>query len=112
MTKDALPETVVFNVFGAGGPAEEQQKRDNRFASAQQAIRLDLIRIQQGQAPVVNSEALIKELLTEGGWTDVDAITNSAGVSQGAGAGPPVEGSPGVDPGATAATLQAIAGGA
>lgn len=71
-----LPDTVVFDVFGSGGPAEEQQKKQERFAAAQAAIQLDLLRIQTGKEPILDHAELIKQFLTEGGWTDIDPIIN------------------------------------
>jgi len=90
--KRHLPDEVDFDVHGAGGPQEEQEKLARRIQALQLAMQIDAQRIQLGQAPKIDGEAAILQVLREGGWTDVDFITTSEGAPGGA----PVSG--GVDP--------------
>jgi hypothetical protein len=76
VTKDQLAENVTFEWFGSGGPSEEQIKMQRRLQSLQTAVQMDQLKISQGQPGTVNIDAAIKQLLREGGWTDLDAITN------------------------------------
>lgn len=90
VNKKMLPKEVSFNAHGAGGPAEEAQKKQEKMAVLNQAIQLDTLKMQQqmqlGQQPTpkVDVDAAIENLLSEGGWTDVDAITTGAEPAQGA----------------------------
>lgn len=102
VTKDHLPERATFEWFGAGGPAEEQQKRQAKLQALQLAIQMDQLSVQQGGAPSVDIDAAIKQTLREGGWTDVDAITNA---ESGPAANP-------TNPGAQTVALQQIGGAA
>jgi hypothetical protein len=72
VSKDQLPERATFEWFGSGGPAEEQQKRQERIQSAGLAMQLDQMAIQTGRPPTLNIKALIEETLRQGGWVDVD----------------------------------------
>ena len=89
INKKHLPDTVVFEAHGSGGPAEEQAKRQERLQSLQLAMNFDNLRMQQqvamGQPPTpkLNLDKVIEQTLLEGGWTDIDAIT-SAEAPQGA----------------------------
>jgi hypothetical protein len=98
--KDQLPEMATFEWFGAGGPAEEQQKRQNRLQSLGLALQMDQLAVATGRKATVNIQGAIAEVLRDGGWTDVDVITDLAGT--GAAAMPP---SPAQGP-ATAAVQQ------
>lgn len=75
VTKDLLPEGVTFEWFGAGGPSEEQIKMQRRLQSLQLAMQMDQLKVSQGQPSTLNVDAAIKQVLREGGWTDLDAIT-------------------------------------
>ena len=108
--KDALADRAAFEVFGAGGPAEEQQKTAEMLQALQTALQMDVLRIQTGQPPHINSEAAIEQVLRKGGWTDVESITNASG-----GAGTPQNAAGGAGanqaaagPGAAIAALQGL----
>lgn len=77
VNKKQLPETVIFQWFGAGGPAEEMQKRQMKQQSAMSAIQLDMMEVQKGGSPNIDVRAMQAELLRDGGWTDVDVIMRS-----------------------------------
>ena len=111
--KNYLPE-AIFKVHGAGGPAEENAKMQRKLQSMQQAMGLeqlkaqaDQIKAQTGQQTVINIERAIKQILREGGWSDVDAITN--GILEGPEQVPRVAGNPSVAT-APGAALQALLG--
>jgi len=113
--KDLMPEEVGFEAFGSGGPAEERAKWERRMASLNQAVQLDTLRMQQqmqlGQPPQpkVDLDSAIEQVLLDGGWTDIDAITRNEAVSQGTPAPQGMEGGLGGNPGNISTALQAIA---
>lgn len=76
LAKDHLPEAATFEWFGSGGPAEEMAKRQMRVQSASLALQIDQAGMQVGMKPRINKDALVDQVLREGGWTDVDAIVN------------------------------------
>lgn len=116
-TKNHLPEQVMFDVYGAGGPAEESQKKQMRFAALQQAIQMDTLKMQQqaqlGQPPTpkIDIDAAIEQILHDGGWTDIDQITQSGNedVSRGNPQQAGMEGGAGGNPGNVSTALQALA---
>ena len=73
--KEHLPEKAIFEWFGSGGPAEEQQKIQARLSALQLALQMDQVNVAMGGQPTVNIGAAIREVLREGKWTDLDAIT-------------------------------------
>lgn len=75
VTKDQLPERATFDWFGSGGPAEEQAKRQMRLQSLTMAFQVDQAGVQLGKQPKIDLDKAIEQILREGGWTDVDAIT-------------------------------------
>ena len=75
LKKGHLPDVVHFVADGAGSPAEDEARAQRKFNSAQAAIQLDTIAMQSGRQPSVDIQALIQELLKDGGWTDPTAIT-------------------------------------
>ena len=85
------------------------------MAALNQAVQIDTLRMQQqaqlGQPPTpkVDLEAAIEQILKDGGWTDVDAITRSTEHAQGAMGPQGMEGNPGVDSGNVSTALQALA---
>lgn len=81
VTKEDLPENVTWAWLGASGPAEEQAKQQQKFASMQTAIQIDQLGIAQGEPPIIDRAAAIREILREGNWTDVDAIANFGDVT-------------------------------
>lgn len=80
VTKDALPKNAWYNAIGASAPIQDQQRRQERFASAQQALQLDILRQQTGQQPVLDTQKMIDAILSEGGWTDIDALKSEPAV--------------------------------
>ena len=113
-----LPDYVVFDVFGAGGPQEKQARQQAKLQSIQIANSLDQLRAQYqklGVEPVMDLEKSIYEVLGLGGWTDIDALLNRAAKLAGTSVpqGTPV--GPGVSPvgqsasAAPAAALEAAA---
>lgn len=79
---EQLPETAVFEWFGAGGPAEEQAKRQSKLTSATLAMQIDQMGAAFGREPTLDLAAFQREVLREGGWTDVDTIVTSAATGQ------------------------------
>lgn len=107
--KTYLPEKAVFEWFGSSGPAEEQAKMQARLSSLQLALQMDQLKIAMGGQPTVDIDAAIQQVLREGKWTDVDAITRVAGVSGGTASAPAVPDAAESGPGAAVAALQALA---
>lgn len=108
INKAHLPDKASFQWFGSGGPAEEQAVMRMRSESLQMALQIDTIKAQYAQSgvePTVDFDAAIRQVLREGKWPDVDAITNLAGTS---GTGAPASGIPGADTGADAAALATV----
>jgi len=74
------------------------------MASLNQAVQLDTLRMQQqmqlGQPPQpkVDLDSAIEQVLLDGGWTDIDAITRNEAVSQGTPAPQGMEGGLGGNP--------------
>lgn len=107
---EGLPGRATFEVFGAGGPLEESQKQQRRFAALNQAIQIDQLRAQQGQEPILNLPDAIRQILSQGGWIDPDAFIRAESLSQGA-SGAPALGAPdqGDGQGPAIAALQSLA---
>jgi hypothetical protein len=74
VSKDQLPENAIFEWFGSGGPAEEQQKKQLRMQSLATAAQMEQLGVQMGKQPRLDIDAAMAMTLREGGWTDVDAI--------------------------------------
>ncbi len=111
LLKSQLPERASFEWFGAGGPAEAQQKRQNKLNALALAIQMEQVGMAAGMPPDLDLAAAKREVLREGGWTDVDAITRAASPAGGPTAAPGVPGAAGGSPGGLPVALQAIAGG-
>lgn len=77
--KSHLPENVMFEAYGAGGPQEHQIKMQNKIQGIQEAMALEQFKALQlqGIQPTVNIEEAQKSILRERGWTDVDVIVNA-----------------------------------
>jgi hypothetical protein len=73
--KSALPEKATFEWLGSGGPSDQQQKTTNRLNALQLALKMDQLAAAYGKPPTVNMEAAVAQVLREGGWTDLDVIT-------------------------------------
>lgn len=111
ISKKSIPKNVTFSVFGAGNPVEEEQQIARRFASAQQAIQLETLRLNAGMPPKIDIGALIEQTLREGGWTDTDAIMltdTSQGQVNAATGGPAVPGTSGALANAVPIALQTL----
>lgn len=70
LSKEDLPDEVIFDVMGSSGPLTERQKQDKQFAALNAAAQFDGVRMQQGLPPIFKSEEAIKEILQ-------DAFTNT-----------------------------------
>jgi len=114
INKSHLPDLVVFEAHGSGGPAEEQTKRQERLASLQLAINFDQMKMQQqmalGQPPKssLNMDSIIEQTLLEGGWTDIDAITSAETTTTGPQQQTGMAGAAGADQGLAATALQGV----
>lgn len=75
---DQLPERASFEWFGAGGPADEQQKRQMRLQALQFALQMDQMGAALGKQPAIALDGAIAQVLREGGWTDLDALLGTA----------------------------------
>lgn len=115
LKKNQLPKDVEFEAYGSGGPAEEQQKQQARMAALNQAVQLDQLNVQlqmsmgQPPQPRINLAEAIDQLLREGGWPDVDAITNIANTAGGVSQSPGMGGTAESNPGTVSTALQALA---
>ena len=90
-----LPDRVVFEAHGSGGPNEEQDRANSRIQSLQFAVSLDQIKAQYAQLGIpstINIEAAIEQVLREGKWTDVDAILTTDSPTEGIEPQPGLEG--------------------
>ena len=74
VTKEQLPERSAFEWFGAGGPAEEAEKRQNKINSLGLAMQMEQLARSAGEPPRLDIAAAQREVLREGGWTDLDTI--------------------------------------
>lgn len=110
LEKDQLPEEVTWEWFGAGGPQENQAKIQMRMSALNQALQMDVLGIKMQRPPTLNLPGAIKEVLREGGWTDIDAITFAQGAPGGAPAAPALPPPSGGDPQAAIAALQNLTG--
>lgn len=116
MKRSFLPERAAFDVFGAGGPLEERQEQQAMIAGLQLAMQIDGLKLQlvPGAQPL-DYETIQREILRRAGFKDVDRIAPAPqGTPATAAAGPGVPGAAGgaADPGAQAAILQSLQGGA
>jgi len=109
ITKDALPEKAIFEWFGSSGPAEEQARVQRRLQSMQTALQMDQLNQAFGKPPTIDVPAAQREVLRDGGWTDVDVITRTEGaaVSDTAASGVPGAAEP--DTGLASTALQTLA---
>lgn len=63
VSKEDLPEQVMFEVVGSSGPMNERQKAERKLMALQQASAYDQARMAKGQPPIFNDEAAMKEIL-------------------------------------------------
>jgi hypothetical protein len=107
VVRDYLPEHVSWEWFGSGGPQEEQAKMANKLQALQLGLKMDQLNMQLlGRPPVIDIAAAIRETLREGGWSDLEAITNAAIPAAGPAAAPGVPGALASNPGAAVASIQ------
>src|SRR3972149_5607245 len=93
INKDHLPDEVMFDVHGAGGPQEESQKTQKRLQALNLALSMDQLAIQTGRPPTVNLQGAIEQVLREGGWLDLDSVIERSNPAQEPAS--PVQASPG-----------------
>ena len=81
VTRDVLPDDVWYNAIGASGPLEAAQKRAERFQALQNALAIDNLGTQLGGQRVLSLRKIVDAILSEGGWTDIDALKSEQAVS-------------------------------
>jgi hypothetical protein len=86
-------------------PGRGAQKRQQKLSSLALAIQMEQVGAAFGMPPDLDLAAAKREVLRDGGWTDVDAITRAAQPAGGAAAAPGV---PGAAAGGVPAALTAI----
>lgn len=74
VSRETLPENVVFEAHGSGGPSEENAKSQKRLASLQLALQVDIQAKQLGYQTKLDPNRIEEQILREGGWTDIDAL--------------------------------------
>lgn len=77
VSKKQLPEKVFMEVFGASGPAEDAAGQQQKIQALLQAVQLNQLAVQQGLAEPLNYDAITRDLLKQGGISDVDAFLPS-----------------------------------
>lgn len=71
ISKKHLPDVATFDVFGSGGPAEQQAQALQRFNAMQQAIQIEITKRQAGiGGREMDLDNVQEEILREGGWVD------------------------------------------
>jgi len=71
-----LPDQAVFQWFGSGGPAEQQQKIENRIQGLTLASDLEQTGIALEEPAFINRPAAAKQILRQSGWTDISSVVN------------------------------------
>ena len=99
---DLLPDYVKF--------VDDVARQQQRQAAIMTAMQVNNLAVQMGLAQPLNYDAITRQLLSEGGITDVDKYTVNP---QGATGGPALPGAGGqpIDAGPAALILQNLAGG-
>lgn len=111
--KRHLPDIVTFTAHGAGGPSEQLARQQRRLSALNTVLQIEQI-AQAARASGLPTDldfaAIKRQVLADGGWTDIDVILSGAEAVAGAVAQTGVAGNPQspVQP-ATAAALQALA---
>lgn len=110
VNNEFLPEQVHFEVYGAAGPSESAAKTQQKFQAIMTALQVNQLGVQQGVAEPLNYEAITKELLKEGGISDVDIFTGNEAAPGAVQGGPALQGDGGgnADAGAQALLLQTL----
>ena len=86
--KEMLPDQASFDWLGAGGPADNNQKLQNRTNAALLAVKLDQANMAMGKPTRLNINNLIDQIMRDGGWIDLDAVTNGEAQLSAAQVGP------------------------
>ena len=75
LERNHLPDIVKFSAFGAAAPAEDVAEQQRKLAAAQLAMSMEQFSLSVGNDPSLDVKALIRQVLNEGGWTDISEIT-------------------------------------
>lgn len=109
--KDQLPENVMWEWFGAGGPQDKQQKSQAKVGALNMALQVEMARLQMRMPPRLDLDAMQDNILREGGWTDIDAfIKQPQGPAGGPSATPMLPGAGQGGPPPAIAALQNLSG--
>lgn len=76
--KSHLPDAACFDWLGAGGPQDANQRMQNKVNAALLAVKLDQANLAMGKPSHLNMNSLIDEVMREGGWLDLDAVTEGS----------------------------------
>lgn len=111
VSKDLLPERVHFDVVGADMSRESALRQQNMANALQTAVQLNTLQVQTGSGQPLNYGELIKEVLREGGFQDVERFTlpGAETVTQGSSAQPGMGQPAGPNAGNISTALQALA---
>lgn len=86
LSRDVLPDRVIFETNGSSGPEEDRQKQQKKMAAIQFALQLEpmVLQLKQAGANVtpLNLDEIRRSVLREGGITDVDPYFQSAPPAQ------------------------------
>ena len=75
LEKNQVPDLATYEVFGAGGPAEDREKVLRKQAAINQTIQLEQLRLQAGlPGDPLDINAIQRQTMRDGGMTDVDAF--------------------------------------
>lgn len=94
--KKHLPEKVMFEAFGSGGPAEENAKKQARMQALASAMQVDQMTVQLGGQPELDLRSIKEQMLREGGWTDIEPFFRAEGISEVPEGGPAMGATPGL----------------
>lgn len=111
VSKELLPDRVHFDVIGADANRENALKQQNMINSLQTAVQLNTIQLQTQTGEPLNYSELIKEVLREGGFQDVERFTlpGAEQTAQGSEAQPGMGGGLEPNAGNLSTALQALA---
>ena len=110
LTRSDLPDAATFQWFGTGGATDRQLTLQARLQSLQLALQMDDANIATGGQPLIDVAAAIRQVLREGSWSDVDAITHTQESAAGAAPASGLSGAFDEPGGAEIAALQALDG--
>jgi len=78
LERNHLPDIVKFSAFGAAAPAEDVAEQQRKLNAAQLAMQMEQFSLSLGNDPSLDVKSLIRQVLNEGGWTDISEITLEA----------------------------------